>query len=901
MAYMIKKTAVIGLGGTGMHAVLTMKKRFLETYGEIPPMMKFLVIDTTDKDHLQGEGEGENIKLEPGEFLKLEVKNPGSLMKTNKEVKAWLPDNVPKFALTSGAKQVRPLGRLAVFANANDLNAKINGLINSIKDFRIGRYSGDKYELLSENIVVNIVCSFSGGTGSGCFLDVGALSRKNLAGTDKLIGYFLLPDVFVGKTGTANVEPNAYGAIKELNSLYNDGQAHKYILGGSERTLEEGLFNAVYLVNNMNKQGIKYSEIRDLQEFLGMGMFLQSSSTGKGASDIIDNIEVQTLQNRWYDKPTVYSSFGIGELIYPGDWFADLFAKEIALNVIQKTFFGGEISGIKEFTEDFISKIGIREDTTDEVIDSILAPGDYKKFPLPPELNKETIITVFGKRESYLNDIQRDIRVTAKENLAKIKDEKIADMNAELANRLSTPQGLEFSKNFLLTLLGRLAEFKNMMKVEREDCTKQKEELEGKYTLVKSEAETASKKLFGSKGAIEQVLKDFKGLVDKEAGLTLEIERREEAIEFFVSIIDEANKWSERLNAFSEYCSALTQELNKDIQRKKNEKKAIKPFVHEIKPKELKELDLTVEPNDFLTWLSDAKQLDVLRLAEMRIGEIKSVLLEYGNSQEKVENIKTKRIDDILKELPQEKMMEYVQLLDKMASPLWQYDQGLVAADKKTENIYLFGVENPDDTVFIPEEIKTAIDSAYPQSVVGTGDPKRVVCLKVESAVPAFVVNDMPRYREKYKDPNKPFSYHIHKDWENELPALFPGTEEEEARKYWSIGLAEPFNLLSKTGEFYYIKSNKRGKKLEDYKVKLAQGRVEAMRSFLDDVEFIDEMRENIEKISQKLGNEAVAETLKNYGNDLEIKAKKSGKEIRDQIELELNDIEEYVQSLLGL
>jgi len=121
MAYMLKKTAVIGLGGTGMHAVLHMKKKLLETYGEIPPMMKFLVIDTTDKDRL--ETEEVEIELEPGEFLKIEVRNPGSLIKTNREVKSWIPEKVPRFALTSGAKQVRPLGRLAVFANAGPIEA----------------------------------------------------------------------------------------------------------------------------------------------------------------------------------------------------------------------------------------------------------------------------------------------------------------------------------------------------------------------------------------------------------------------------------------------------------------------------------------------------------------------------------------------------------------------------------------------------------------------------------------------------------------------------------------------------------------------------------------------------------------------------------------------------------
>ena len=895
---MLKKTAVIGLGGTGMHAVLYMKKKLLETYGEIPPMMKFLVIDTTDKDRLETEG-GE-IELEPGEFLKIEVRNPGSLIKTNREVKSWIPENVPKFALTGGAKQVRPLGRLAVFANAGPIEAKIDGLISSVRDFRIERYS-DKYEVSSGNILVNIVCSLSGGTGSGSIIDISALTRKNLNDTDKLIGYLLLPDIFVGKPATDNVEPNAFAIIKEINYFFTEEGKFRYQLGGRERKIEEGLFNAVYLINNMNRQGIEYSDLKDLQEFLGMGMFLQSSATGKGVSDIIDNLEAQLIGKKWWGKPTVFSSFGISELVYPGDWFADFYAKGIALSVIQKTFIGGDISHINEFTTDFIQRAGIKEHDADDVIDSILAPGDFTKFPLPPDFKKDTVGPTIGRREVHLNDVKRYIGETAKENLVKLKNEKLKALNDELTNRLSTPHGLEFSKNFLHALVGTLIEFKKEMSNERDENAKLKEDMKSRYSLAKSEAEKASKALFGTNAKIEGALKNYKQLVDRESGLILEIERRERAIEFFAYIIDDANKWIEKLNAFSSYCDTLTQELNTDIQRMKFAKKDIKPFVLELKPASLEKKIPPVEAHDFIKWLKDDRKLDLLKLAEMRIGEVKDTLLEYGYSQEKVKEIKEKRIDDILKELPKDKKMEYIGLLDKMASPLWQYDQGLVAVDKKTENIYLFGVENPNDTVFVPEEIHTAIASPYEPSIIGTGDPKRVICFKVEAAVPAFVVSNMPRYREKYMNPERPFCYHIHKDWEKELPALFPGTEEEEARKYWSLGLAEPFNLISKTGQYYYLKSEKKGKKLEDYKVKLAQGRAEAMNTFLDDTEYIDEAIENIDKIIKKLGNEKVAESLKDYGDELEKTAKKYGKEIRNQIEMELNDIDNFINSILEL
>ena len=42
----LRKTFYIGLGGTGMNAILRTKKMFVEKYGKVPPMIGFLGIDT---------------------------------------------------------------------------------------------------------------------------------------------------------------------------------------------------------------------------------------------------------------------------------------------------------------------------------------------------------------------------------------------------------------------------------------------------------------------------------------------------------------------------------------------------------------------------------------------------------------------------------------------------------------------------------------------------------------------------------------------------------------------------------------------------------------------------------------------------------------------------------------
>ena len=44
----VKRCLYIGLGGTGMKSILYTKKMFIDTYGEVPPMIGFIGIDTDD-------------------------------------------------------------------------------------------------------------------------------------------------------------------------------------------------------------------------------------------------------------------------------------------------------------------------------------------------------------------------------------------------------------------------------------------------------------------------------------------------------------------------------------------------------------------------------------------------------------------------------------------------------------------------------------------------------------------------------------------------------------------------------------------------------------------------------------------------------------------------------------
>ena len=121
-----------------------------------------------------------------------------------------------------------------------------------------------------------------------------------------------------------------------------------------------------------------------------------------------------------------------------------------------------------------------------------------------------------------------------------------------------------------------------------------------------------------------------------------------------------------------------------------------------------------------------------------------------------------------------------------------------------------------------------------------------------------------------------------------------------ENRKWWSLGLADPFNLIFKSGAWYYLISKKYGKRTYDYKIKLAQGRFEALKELLENEDYIQEIRENIVKIGEEFNNQQVIQILKKYGDNLLEKVKKqTDKDIRNLVELEINDIENYIEQIM--
>ena len=134
-----RPTVVIGLGGTGHGAVLKLKKRFIDAYGSVPPIIRFLSIDTTENvEHSEKAHDGSPVTLEPNsERLVLSVASPGALVNgANEHIDEWWPRNVPIAAINAGAGQVRARGRLALFAKSKAIFSSIRKAMDDVKQIK---------------------------------------------------------------------------------------------------------------------------------------------------------------------------------------------------------------------------------------------------------------------------------------------------------------------------------------------------------------------------------------------------------------------------------------------------------------------------------------------------------------------------------------------------------------------------------------------------------------------------------------------------------------------------------------------------------------------------------------------------------------------------------------------
>jgi hypothetical protein len=903
-----RPTVVIGLGGTGNGTLLKLKKRFVEAYGSVPPIIRFLSIDTTENAEAaptpRASSEGQ---LDHNEQYVLQVGQPQTLLGgTNPHIDEWWPDQIPTMAITAGAGQVRARGRLALFARANEVYNRIQHAVDDVRNIRNQKqmYSEQFQVSARTGVEVHLVGSLAGGTGSGLFLDVAFMARSIIGEgeTANFTGVFLLPRLFSRFSGTALVKPNAYGALKELEHLQTLKGSFRVNYGARHVEVNRPPFDLVYLIDSINEQGRVVDAQSDLHGLLADGMYVQiGSQIGADSANAVDNIKTQIATSGMVKgKSPQYCSFGVASLSMPG---FDALMYEDAKRLVIEDLLNGVVADaeVEADVQQFIEQQRLREDESDQVIEflSQREGGGQLRFPMSLaqlQFDNKALTAIKNLHTVHRSRAERQIAQAIGANFEKLRDGAVAAINAHWDAVVNRVHGITRAERFFEKLQAKLEWYRNMMDGEAKDERAKLRALQ--FKSAEDQLAEATTAFLRREAKVKTACEVYGGMADRETELTIRVARLEKAAELYSTLHAHTQSILDHCYRIRENLNAARKQFEQQHLDATNPRGASRLFEQVIafdpgdqRPK--------VTGEDFVKWYRDQHNASLAQWAGLRAAEVHADVKEFVEKQ--YEPLTSLTMDDVLRRCAPEAVAQELKRLDHLAVPLWRYDVGRIPVVNQSviNEFYHYGVADADATLLKDARYEAGVPKGNARpAMVSTRDPRRILLFKVKTGIPLFALAEIEDMERAYLDPSKVIPCHVHKDWQ-ELPNLIPRSGDGEALRWFALAQApEPFGLIRREGTWYSMKS-KTGRRVDNNLVRLGQGRVPAYSSFEKNRELVQEAEEAIDAIVTREGATKVITILKDYTDALSKQmAGAVEPAVKDQVEHELVAIEEYVRRM---
>ena len=868
----IKKTLYIGLGGTGVASLLHIKKCFIDSYGEIPPMVGFLAIDTDNAGANRAitGNRGQEIRLQPSELLICSVKNALTVHHANPDQYSWVPsNNVARLVgiAGNGAGQVRSNGRFIAYYNHTQITNHIQTAINR-SNAPIPLDS--PFQIYGDKVDINIIGSIAGGTGSGMLIDVMAITHKAMEGIGQLRGtnyylypWIILPEVFRAMyAGPAmhNVQYNTYGALRELDYLRHHSTDTIHF---GHTTFNQPLFDYAYVINNTNLGGTTFSNVDELAEVVAKSAFLPSGDMGAGVTSPFDNIR-SNLVGGVYDivgKKAWAASTASAELIYDGQAVGRARAYR-TISLLCHNMTESPTDGVAESNRFFDDhNVMIRENQgRDDVINKLLTAAP----PYSLTIDADTQLTDLN---AYIGD-----------NASDRLDEGLKERLDSMLNNTKTYFGqyLERIMQKPDCKVGGAISFVNGLIGLIDACRKEMFDEKAKfhtlcapYTDAYWTSQLAGISNSGIAALFNKTNQDAANalqtsLFDFVKNKREEI-RRDWAIRFY-----------NQLEAF------LQQQLN-DIYSLDNILKDIE-LKYDIRLQQ--EINNNVQSSKFQIFLqrsiTDALLNDFsvhLKVgAKSWIGNsqknIENSLWDYAKNTAYVLGAVNKRIEQVLQEMTRERVMDHLNHMKTLAQPMWAYDtQGFLIAAPNIDHLTIVGVPDQSKSyLHDTEPFNTAFDNAAHKATwFTTNHQDRIYLLTVEACLPIYAVANFPAYerdnnaREAEGDGqlvnyiDEPLYRRIVSENFSMKPVIMQDTD---VLKYWVLGFV--FNLIqydAAAGQ-YWIRSQAHGDALDHYRFNLGAQRDVAFNAFRNE-KLNKEVKTRLDRRITAEGRDAIIETIR--------------------------------------
>lgn len=845
MATKIKRCLYVGLGGTGMNALLHTKKMFVETYGEVPPMIGFLGIDT-DGDAYKKELPSTHgpISLAPNEQTPIQVEDAQAAYITSKQHFGWVhPDNVFALtAMTKGAGQIRSNGRFALTCNFETLANKVRDAVGRITDANIR--TNPKYDAdFVGDVEVHMVFSMSGGTGAGTFINMAYVIRHAL-GKCKVTGYAVLPDVFetMSQYGMDRVKPNTYGSIIDLDYFMHlngtEGLQFDYVTGTQE--VKSRPFSAFFFIDNKNKSGDHYSNVDQLAEMISLALVTSSGELSGSVDSVTDNVEKSIMNGDGMvgNKRAWVSGMGACEILFRGRDMCEINALKNAQRIIQRMISSCQDANM--IVNNWIDspEVNIRENggsENDNVIDFLLPKNP--KYPL----------------EDIDDDMAAENSVNAFIEAARPRDEEVQNRVIELKTRvlrelhnlivksINQECGVGLANDVLEGLQSQVNLFLGEMNEEKDKLNEAQPRLQNAVKVASADLKEISGRFFKKKSTVE----DLRANVC-EAGMALainirELKRRDGAITFFSALLQAINEEKLKINDIENKLKAVNTSFTNKITALQNNvsRNNSASFQIDLAKQAINTIvinDDEIQIVDFLGKLPYTEKF--YEIDTKPTDEIENALLGYTRHLPTAKKWANTTIDDVMKKMDKEDPDELNRILRmalSKASPLLNINTRGEVGYRVAHFTYV-GV--PMESTILSENNRLeCLAGGEKINFTRLGMNDRIIIYNQIGVVPAYFIGSLESYRQKYKNSTifSHFDYNLYNRMMKENFSLEP-VKEDGSRdiEMWVRGLV--FGLIKNENGKYYVKNKNTGKALLDYWVELATYRNDAFNAFVADI-----------------------------------------------------------------
>lgn len=854
----LRPTLVIGLGGTGQRIILHLKGQLLRAYGEVPERYIRLLCFDTATEALSIIVDGEVVTLEQDrEFFNIghtPVPNIIRNLEHQPAIATRLPSiqSIPAVALRNGARQLRPLGLLALLWKFDEVEQRLSNAIWTLagKD-NLGRREGQ-----TQGINVFICNSIVGGTGSGMFLDVAYLVRALFAELGSMgdfcyiTGVGVLPQVFHGIEGP-NLVPNAIAALKELSYCMLRGGFVNQYPNGRQIDAPHPPFDIYYLVDGVDEQGYTWQGVGDLAAMIASGLFLQiGSQVGLKGSNDFDNLSDVLSRQAADGEGTFCGSFGMATLTFPAPdiaaWCTACLAGQIITQgLLRPTDGNAMLQRATAFLQTQLPEADglLKALSQDEQGSALLVdPGTAAWLQGGRSVTPAEIIR-------YIHDyqharIQGDYRTWIKSNGKTLTERLKQALNGHTLQLLSDPgvglEGTLASLNLLNTLL---AERRTKMENRRETASSGSQQLAGDMVAQEEALRQAAGGFFLFRNHALTIARDrYLEIGTMALGQQLETYACDVALAALAELSQTLTQWLCRLERVKAALAVAERQFDTEAEtfaqgqsthRGVADISLADPAYCQMLydryapplPQVLAELLRKHTPADW----DDCPTEDVIALlreiAARPFGSIQAMTIE----------------DALHDQADKISPAAYRERLFRLAAPSWNLDlTRLEDGGAYLKTIQVLGVPDEAHSLFRDQM----------QMLVSTHAPTTMTAFVATLGAPFSALQQYPDYVRSYQNARRTRVLHV-------LPQF--QSEDEQARLAFALGII--YEMIFNRGFYFYYQPED----ALDSPLKLDNGLSNAIRRFAQNETLVQEVLTRVEQRIAEMGTTAALEKLAAY------------------------------------